>query len=246
MNPQIMTERFEMRLNQSVIDELDAWRARQGDLPTRSEAVRRLIEMALSLNVGKREIKLGDGEKLIVLMLCDLFRKLKLTSELDLGFLEKVIYGGHNWALEWKYPGIFHGYQDPKTVLEEVVDILAMWSLVEDSYRALSKKDKDRIASEAEPFGEQVQFLGFDGNGESEYLSVACFMIEQLDRFVKFKGRNLNAHMPTLDAHRRMLAVFEPTRRTTVGGNLTASQIVEMLKALIHPSQRKMGAPAHR
>ena len=29
MNPQVLTERFEMRLGQSDLDELDAWRARQ-------------------------------------------------------------------------------------------------------------------------------------------------------------------------------------------------------------------------
>jgi len=45
MNPQVMSERFEMRLAQSVIEELDAWRSRQSDLPSRSQAVRRLMEL---------------------------------------------------------------------------------------------------------------------------------------------------------------------------------------------------------
>ena len=48
MNAQAMMERFEMRLGQSVLEDLDAWRARQGDLPSRSEAVRRLVEAGLA------------------------------------------------------------------------------------------------------------------------------------------------------------------------------------------------------
>jgi metal-responsive CopG/Arc/MetJ family transcriptional regulator len=44
MSPENMTERFEMRLGQSVLEKVDAWRAGQSDVPSRSEAVRRLVE----------------------------------------------------------------------------------------------------------------------------------------------------------------------------------------------------------
>jgi uncharacterized protein YfbU (UPF0304 family) len=239
MNPRVMSERFEMRLAQSVIEELDAWRSRQSDLPSRSEAVRRLMEQGLAASTEKREIQLGDGEKLILLVLCDLFKKLKLKSDIEPEFVEEVIYGGHYWALDWKYPGIFHGHEDSTAALHEVVNILDMWSFLEDGYAKLSKKDKDRVAEEAAPFGKHVVFHGFDGNGEAEYIGIARFMIEQLDRFTKFKGRDLNAHMPTIDTHRRMLALFEPIRRTMMGRDLKTNEIIEILKSMIHPSRRK-------
>src|ERR1700730_15629853 len=162
-------------------------------------------------------------------MLCELFKGLKLKSDIEPEFVEAVIHGGHYWALEWKYSGIFHGHEDSRAILSETVDILDMWSFLEDGYSKLSKKDKDRVAAEAEPFGKHVVFRGFDGNNEGEYMGIARFLVEELDRFTKFKGRDLNAHMPTLDAHRRMLAVFEPIRRTMTGRDLNAAEIIEIL-----------------
>ena len=244
MNPQVLTERFEMRLGQSDLDELDAWRGRQSDVPSRSEAMRRLMEQGLAADSkrDKREIRLGDGEKLVILMLCDLFKKLKVSSDIEPEFVEEVIYGGHYWSLEWKYPGIFHGHEDSMAVLHETVNILDRWCFLEGGYSKLSKKEKDRVAAEAEPFGKDVVFRGFDGNGEGGYIGIARFLVEQLDRFTKFKGRELNAHMPTSEAHRRMLAVFEPIRRTMMGRDLNADEIIEILKAKLHPSRRKAQA----
>lgn len=41
------TERFELRLDQETLAAVDSWRKNQSDLPSRSEAVRRLIETGL-------------------------------------------------------------------------------------------------------------------------------------------------------------------------------------------------------
>jgi len=228
------------RLLHSVLDELDVWRARQSDLPSRSEAVRRLVEEGLAASGEKHvEIRLSDGDKLILIMVCDLFKKLKLKGDIEPEFVEEVIYGGHYWALDWKYTGLFHGHEDSAAVLHETVDVLDIWSFLEDGDSRLSKQDKDRVAAEAEPFGKRVVFHGFDGNGEGEYMGIARFLIEQLDRFTKFKGRELNAHMPRIATHRRMLALFEPIRRTMMGRDLNADEIIEILKAMLHPSRRK-------
>lgn len=234
-----MTERFEMRLGQSVLENVDAWRARQNDLPSRSEAVRRLVEVGLGATGGDGQIRLSDGDKLILIMLCQLFKQLKLKSEIDPEFVEAAIHGGHYWGLKWEYSGIFHDYEDKQSVVNEVVDVLDMWSFLESGFGKLSKKDKERVAAEAEPFGKRVVFAGFDGNNESEYMGVARFLIEELDRFSSFKGRDLNAHMPTVDSHRRMFAVFEPIRRSLTGRDLNADEIIDILKAKMYPSRRK-------
>jgi metal-responsive CopG/Arc/MetJ family transcriptional regulator len=42
------TERFEMRAGEAFLNALDDWRRRQPDLPSRAEAVRRLVEAALA------------------------------------------------------------------------------------------------------------------------------------------------------------------------------------------------------
>ena len=49
------TERFEMRLETTMIKRVDAWRRKQEDLPSRAEAFRRLIELGLSTkNTGAK------------------------------------------------------------------------------------------------------------------------------------------------------------------------------------------------
>jgi hypothetical protein len=48
----IKSERFEMRLDPAAVERIDAWRREQPDLPSRTEAIRRLIELGLG---AKRE-----------------------------------------------------------------------------------------------------------------------------------------------------------------------------------------------
>ena len=239
MHAEAMKERFEMRLAESTLEQVDVWRARQNDVPSRSEAVRRLVETGLSVTGDRKQIKLSDGEKLISMMLCQLFKNLKLRGDINPEFVEAAIDGGHYWALEWKYPDIFQGREHSGALVTEVLQVLDMWRFLERGYRTLSVKDKKRVAKEAEPLGEHVSFDGFDGNGEAEYISVAHLLIEKLDRFSEFKGRDLNAHMPTIDTHKRMSSVFEPLRSTLAGRELNAPEIIEILKARLHPSRRK-------
>jgi uncharacterized protein YfbU (UPF0304 family) len=113
-----------------------------------------------------------------------------------------------------------------------------MWSFIERSYAELSAPDKARVAQEAEPFGKGPRFRGFDGNNETEHMGIANFPILKLNRFSDFAGRDLNAHMPTLDMYRRMFLVFEPMRRSLMGRNLSAGELVELLNEITHPDNR--------
>lgn len=226
---QLKTERFEMRLDSRTLGRLDDWRARQTDLPSRAEAVRRLMEFGLS---ESKPLKLSDGEKLITSMLCELYRHHKIDGNIDPLFVGEALLGGHYWGLEWKYTGIFHGHEDSKATVHEVANILEAWWFLEQSYANLSKKDKDRVKKEAEPFGKRVVFPGFDGNKETEHLHIAKFLINKLDRFVEFKGRDLNSHVPLIDKHRLMVRAFESMRPNLGGGNwLSAGAIIMILNA---------------
>ncbi len=44
---QVRSERFELRLDQVTIQRIDAWRSDQSDLPSRAEAMRRLVDAGL-------------------------------------------------------------------------------------------------------------------------------------------------------------------------------------------------------
>lgn len=232
------TERFEMRLDQSTLDAVDAWRARQDDLPSRAEAVRRLMEEGLAVG-SARPLSFSAGEKLTLTMLCDLYKHLKVRGDIDPAFVNTALGGGHSWGFGWEYPGLFDAREDSPRVVSEVVDILDMWDMIEISYAKLGKKEKERLADEAKPLGSNIVFRGFDGNNESEYLSVATFVIKSLERFSTFGKRDLNSHMPLVDAYRRMYRVFEPMRRNLMGGILSAAQLTKIVKVMVHPDNRK-------
>ena len=114
-----------------------------------------------------------------------------------------------------------------------------MWSFIEYAYAKLSEQERQQLALAAKPFGENPRFNGFDGNNESEHMSVAMFLVNQLDRFQEFKGRSFNCHHPSLDAHRRMLAVFEPLRTSLADSSLSVDQLARILNERVHPSRRE-------
>lgn len=236
------SERFEMRLDPESVERVDTWRSAQSDLPSRAEAIRRLIQVGLGNASESRRgpINLSDGEKLILLMLCNLFKEMKLEdAEMDPEFLSAAIHRGHLWSLEWEYSGIFHGHEDDPAKVRETGDILEMWSFIEWGYAACSEEEKERIANEVPYLGKSVRFMGFDGNSESEYMGIAGFLVEKMNRYENFSGRNFNSHVPSLDGYRRMLPVFDGMRSSvSMGGNIGASQIIKLLTAQLHPSRR--------
>jgi uncharacterized protein YfbU (UPF0304 family) len=232
------TERFEMRLDEEIISRVDSWRAQQTDVPSRAEAMRRLVETGLAERRGDA-VRFSDGEKLLLLMMRDLFKHLKMKdAESDVDFISKVIFGGHYWAPKWKQVGVFHDHEDNPAHLRVVLDVLEMWDSIERGYERLSKKDRERVAKDAEPFGERVRFWGFDGNTEAAYSNIARFLVNDMDRYTRFKGRDLNSHMPTLGAYGRMLEVFAPIRSALVGGDLSAGEIIALLKALPYKDKK--------
>jgi uncharacterized protein YfbU (UPF0304 family) len=190
-------------------------------------------------------MKLTDGEKLILLMLSEIYEKLGVYGETDPKFVRSTILNDMLWGLTWKYSGIpFEKTENPAAV-SDVVSILDMWRLIEQSYAKLPPADKKRIETDAVPFGKNVSFLGFDGNNESEYMAIARFLVEDIGTFEYFKGRDFNSHVPSsLASYKRMYAVFEPMRRTLDNRDLSASQIIEVLNAKLHPEHRGSGTSA--
>jgi hypothetical protein len=125
-----LTERFELRLDQETIASIDAWRARQDDVPSRAEAIRRLVQQGLATS-AKAPMRFSRGETLIVDMLCDMSKHLKIKSNIDPSFVQQALWGGHLWGLEWKYSGVFNSHTDSPAIVSEVVNILQMWDLLE-------------------------------------------------------------------------------------------------------------------
>lgn len=183
-------------------------------------------------------MNITDGEKLILLMLSELYERLDIDGEIDPDFIKSAIFSQNLWGIPWKYSGIPFESQDTPPIVKEVLDILDMWSFIEYAYQELSDEEKRKLEKDAHPFGKDPKFPGFDGNNESEYMNVASFLINDLERFQDFKGRSLNAHMPTLETYHRMLSVFDNIRSSLISGSMSLAQITAVLKEKIHPEHR--------
>jgi hypothetical protein len=46
-------------------------------------------------------MKLSDGEKLILIMLSDVYEKLEIEGEINPKFVKSAIGSGHPWGLKW-------------------------------------------------------------------------------------------------------------------------------------------------
>ncbi len=232
------TERFEMRLAEDLQERVDAWRARQPDLPGRSEAIRRLTEMGLQ-TTSKRSVNFSDGEKAILLALRDMRNG---TKEVDLDLIAAAIVGGHTWAPVWDMSLAFTAQPDDPADVTFVVDTLDMWTFIESSIARLDQVDKAQVTAAA-PHPGRLAFAGFDGNEESELYGITHFLIHDMGRFGKFKDRELNSHMPTAARYRSMLQVFLPLRATLHGGLLSAEQLIALMASQPRPSRAEPADP---
>lgn len=224
------TERFEMRLDPTLINRIDQWSAENGGV-SRAEAARELILHGLD-KTNRHSVNFSDGEKLIIAMLADLGKK-EERREINTSEVMEAIYGGHLWALKWEMQGLFHDHVDSPGVVSLVVDTLDMWTFIEEAVEKFSSTERKKLADELGPLGENPQFHGFDGNNESEYLGVARHLINQMQRFENFKGRELNSHMPVVPRYAKMVQKFEPIR-ASLGLRrpirLSVSEVVTLLK----------------
>ncbi len=184
-------------------------------------------------------VTLSHGEKLILLMLCEVYDHLKINSEIDQDFIREAISTGNLWGLGGAFPEVFHNPPVPEAILSETVDILAMWRRLEDSFANLTEQDRERVKSQE---GGWSKFSGFDNNNELSYISTARFLMEKLDRFPNFRDRSLDAHRPTIETHRRMFEAFEPILRQVSNQDFSADQIATVMLARIHPERRNSNA----
>lgn len=237
-----LATRFELRLDEDTVRRIDEWAIAQHDQPSRAESMRRLVEKGLAADASQtaRHLCVSGADALMMHMLVALLKVQKIKNpDIDPQLVEAALVGGHTWALEWTYPGIFHDHIDSRETLKEVLDVLDMWDFLELSYEKFSAKQKEYVKREAEPFGTHVKFRGFDGNNETDEMGIARFLVEEMNRFARFQGRDFNSHMPSVDAYRRMLSVFLPMRKKLAGRGLTEVELAEILSAMAHPDYRK-------
>lgn len=224
------TERFEMRLDPQILERVDVWRGGQSDVPSRAEAIRRLVEHGLEQS-SPENFQLSQSERLMTWLMTEVLKNQKGYENKDtIDLIQQSIYGGHFWALKWELTGILHDHTDSRSAVSLVVDVLDMWAFIERAYKSFTPADRLRIEKEVGPWAKDPEFIGFDGNNEGEYMGIAKFLVDKLGRFSDFKGRTLNSHAPRVDRYRAMSALFEPMRVNLIGRELSVDEIIVLMK----------------
>lgn len=236
----VLTERLEMRFDPETVARLDEWRRDQADVPSRSEAVRRLVEQGLEASVHRSSAFVpSNTEKLMLWMLSQIRRDLVAARDdqkdakydlKDLDLIDEAIYGGHFWGLTWEMSGIFHDHVDDPRHVRDVVDILDTWNFIERAYEGFNPEQKQSLESQLDVWGKDPKFYGFDGNNETEHMGIARFLIDRLGRFERFKGRDLNSHMPTVSRYLQMARRFENIRPNLHGRELNVTEMIDLLR----------------
>lgn len=182
--------------------------------------------------------ELRPADRLILVMLAEIYESLNIGGEIDPTLVREAVYKGRLWGLQQEYPGIFDADEEDPSDVSRVSDILDMWWHLERAYEQLSDADKAEVDKAVTPLS--VRFAGFD-NHEGSTLSIARFLIERLDRYPDFKGRELDTHSPVLEGYVRMLATYRPIHKAsaTRQDGLTKDEIIAVVNARRHPDWRE-------
>ncbi|HTV54284.1 MAG TPA: YfbU family protein [Terriglobia bacterium] len=175
-------------------------------------------------------MQLSGGEKLILVMLSEIYEKLGIKGEIEPVLVKAAILSNQPWSLNWKYGGLLGEEDDTPPDVRETADILNMWMVIEAACAKFTDAEKAAVKEAAGPFAEAGRFEGFDGNNDAHY-GIAEFLITDMGRFENFKDRNLNSHSITsLSGYRKMLSVYNPIVRSLHGRPLTADEVIQIFK----------------
>src|SRR5262245_66245311 len=104
-------------------------------------------------------MKLSDGEKLILVMLADIYKHLRIKGAVDPDLVHDAMYGGHAWGLRMEYADILGSTETEPSIVREAIDILDMWHHIEADWAKISKSERKVVAAEVERIWKKRRFL---------------------------------------------------------------------------------------
>lgn len=183
-------------------------------------------------------MKVSPVEKLILVMLSDLHQKAGVKDSVDPSLVSRAVINNDLWVVDWAHSDLSLGIETPENV-RFVVDVLDMFQFLAEGYQALDDEGREQVKDEDPHVESFIQFPGFDGNNECEYLSIASYLVDDLDRFQSLKAAAAkNSHCPMVETYQRMLSVFIPIRARLSMRGLNAAEIASVMAERVHPENR--------
>ncbi len=177
-----------------------------------------------------------QAEKLQILMLTEIFRKLNIENSFDPDIVDIAVTTDNTWILEWEYYALKTDEDTPPAVIW-VADVLTMYNELLFSFKQLAPHEVKQLGDGIKHFSgiETFTFPGFDGNNEGQLLIIAD-LLKRANRFTNMDITK-NSHSPTKDVYTRMLKVYEAERKNFIDGKgFPVQSLVDIINARIHPS----------
>lgn len=173
-----------------------------------------------------KDLKLTDKERLILANQYQIMSMLdKHSSEYYL-LMSETLRAGHKWLYDQFFDSLSENLPDEDA--QHVLKILGIYSDLRDSYMKL--EDKSGIEERL------LNFPGFDGNNESEYLSFANDLLKHR-RFETTLGKTtINSHMRTTEIYKRMINCWESLGAPNYP--YSKDTILKIIAARVHPSEK--------
>ena len=181
-------------------------------------------------------MEMTKAERLIVLMLCDLYKSPEEDKIFNPKLIEYAVAQGQLWALSWKYGDLLSADPPTKEQVDLVADVMTMWQVIEAFMPRFTPEERDEIVTATDRSLDRIKFQGFY---EAPYRSIFSFMLEELELWPEFAGREYSKMLPVLEADLRMLAKYKEIRDADrFDLKLTPAQIIEILNERTHPENR--------
>ncbi len=154
----------------------------------------------------KNQLSITDAERLILAnqykILAQLDRQNDGHEHEDYERLSKALMHGHSWLYQSYFDQVLADNLSDETE-DYVVEVLALFSILKDSYTNLPQEEMCLIDPR------NINFIGFDGNNESDLLSFARALREN-GRFTEIlKDGCQNSHCPTGRVYGNMLGAWK-------------------------------------
>lgn len=167
-------------------------------------------------------MKLDKKDRLILYNQFLILEKLYPENAAHYAENRQAVEDGFELHYKWMTDFLTDGLTEEQC--EFVLDTLSMHRALHQTVQNLGLTDEMKT---------RVQFKGFDGNAESEYLSYTQFIVLTLGKFAELKPPlqpyvSFNSHMPSVDMYNRMLNEW---RKSQDKWDLTADEVNRILDA---------------
>lgn len=168
-------------------------------------------------------------EKINALMLCDLIKHFKVESSIKPEVVEHAITSGNLWILDAEYSLLCQD-EPTKEVRDFVVSVLNMYRGLSLAFRNLTSEDKEKLRGEVSfhIHEKNIQIPGFDGNNESEYVSVVE-AFHAMGRFVEQVDPIANTRSSSIHSYKLMIQEYESLDPWSRANKLNVNEIRSVL-----------------